>query len=419
MEKNFSENAQPNQLNQPVRAQQPKKIFWIFFTASVLIAFLAGGYFLAGKQNRFVVQNQQKIITSPTPLPTEAPAKAGDPTASWKTYVDPRYGFEIKYPLNLRTLQTNNYTLPALNTSRDIVIAIQSINREYPKSLTGLDVFVNNDMNNCLLSSNGQKVTETKDINGIVFLVYGENVPDDAMGGMRSVNNNYRVFHNSMCYSVLSSVFWQDIQYKHDVTDLKKANAQELEEEQNWILTQQQLNDQILSTFKFTDQNQVNNLSPSPFLKAKIGVAPTLIPVSSNWLSYKNPNTGISLRYPPGWKKIEDAVDPYHVELRLYPPESNPDIPSASISLFNTPELYSDGSNPSNRLVYKTSPKPISVDGVTGIKYDDASFAIPLQTHFIDLPYRGGTLSITATMGPDIDLGPQLEEILKTVKLQP
>ncbi|MDP2649800.1 MAG: hypothetical protein Q8P10_03060, partial [bacterium] len=54
VENNFSENVQPNQLSQPITAQQPSfskkkysfgKIFWIFFIASVLIAFLAGGYF--------------------------------------------------------------------------------------------------------------------------------------------------------------------------------------------------------------------------------------------------------------------------------------------------------------------------------------------------------------------------------------
>jgi hypothetical protein len=41
----------------------------------------------------------------------------------------------------------------------------------------------------------------------------------------------------------------------------------------------------------------------------------------------------------------------------------------------------------------------------------------PSASTFIDLPYRGGRLQITATRGPTVNLVPQLEEILKTMEV--
>lgn len=103
MENNFSENVQPNQLNQPVPAQHPKKVFWIFFIASVLIAFLAGGYFLAGKQNKLIVQSQQQTAT-PTIVPS-SPVPTIDPTANWKIYRNFKYNFELKYPNDWQNIE--------------------------------------------------------------------------------------------------------------------------------------------------------------------------------------------------------------------------------------------------------------------------------------------------------------------------
>ncbi len=172
-------------------------------------------------------------------------------TSNWKTYKNDTYGFEVKYPVDTRVSETSNYTLPFSNTDKDIIVAIQSINKNYPRSLTGLNVFANSDVANCLALQGGEKNIGTKSINGVTFSIFGENLQDDAMGGLRSLYNLYRFIHGNMCYSISSSVFWRDVQTLHDDTDMIAPTAQELQEQQTWIQTQQQLNNQVLSTFQF------------------------------------------------------------------------------------------------------------------------------------------------------------------------
>jgi len=174
-------------------------------------------------------------------------------TANWQTYRNEEHGFEIKYPEDTRISETSNYTIPALNTNKDIITAIQSKEPSYPRSLTGLSVYATDDIASCSILNNGKKITETKDINGITFLVYGENLPDSAMGGIRSVFDIYRIVYNNVCYSILSSVDWRDVSFMYSAIGIEGPSSQELEEQQNWIQTQQQLNEQILSTFRFIE----------------------------------------------------------------------------------------------------------------------------------------------------------------------
>jgi len=216
----------------------------------VLLAIVGLGlYYFLIKNKILLFQNQQKSITPTIAQLTSTPTP--DPTSNWKTYTNAKYELSIKYPADTRVSQISNYTLPALNTDKNIITAIQSINPNYPRSLTGLDISESNDLANC------NKNTTTKNISGIAFFVAGENIPNDAMGGMRSINDQYYVIHGNICYSIQSSVFWQDVSFD---TTVKVPSSQALQEQQNWIQTQQQLNSQILSTFKFTDQNQ--NLTP-------------------------------------------------------------------------------------------------------------------------------------------------------------
>ena len=59
----------------------------------VFIGAVFGAYKLGQRQ----VQPPGLVVT-PTPLPSEAPAKEGDPTADWKTYTDQNDNYSIKYP---------------------------------------------------------------------------------------------------------------------------------------------------------------------------------------------------------------------------------------------------------------------------------------------------------------------------------
>jgi len=56
-----------------------------------------GAVFGAYKFGQRQVQPPGLVVT-PTPLPSEAPAKEGDPTANWKTYTNTKYKFSFKFP---------------------------------------------------------------------------------------------------------------------------------------------------------------------------------------------------------------------------------------------------------------------------------------------------------------------------------
>lgn len=154
--------------------------------------------------------------------------------------------------------------------------------------------------------------------------------------------------------------------------------------------------------------------SAAPKLKAVTGVPPTVMPTNNTWPQYQNSVIGLTLRYPPGWKYVEE---PQQSGVKLYPPDSDPTHPSPMI-LFDFAPDYPYNPNPTPTS-HTTQPQPITVSGIAGRQYEDTEFDIPDQNFSIELPYRTGSILITATKGPYVNLVPQLQEILKTVILQP
>src|SRR3989344_7950690 len=78
------------------------KILLPMMIIMVLLAATAGTYLALNAKSK------QASKVTPTPLPTEASAKAGtsaDETANWKTYEDSTYGFSLKYPSDWRIIE--------------------------------------------------------------------------------------------------------------------------------------------------------------------------------------------------------------------------------------------------------------------------------------------------------------------------
>lgn len=148
-------------------------------------------------------------------------------------------------------------------------------------------------------------------------------------------------------------------------------------------------------------------------LQAMDGVVPRMIPIASNWMTYQNTTDGVVVKYPASWKSAE-APDHSHVD--IYPPESDPSQPTPLISMDFLPSTPFDRGLP--RSPYTTTPTSITVGGVTGRNYEDDSVAVPTETWYVELPWRSGTLLVTATKGPNVNLVPQAQEILKTMVLQ-
>lgn len=153
--------------------------------------------------------------------------------------------------------------------------------------------------------------------------------------------------------------------------------------------------------------------SPGATLPVVIGIAVSVPPLVDTWPVYQNATIGLILRYPPGWHVVED---PERGGVRFYPPEVDVAGPSPLIAFsFAADAPYDPQASPPPGT---TDPHPITVSGIVGRRYEDAAFAIPTQGFYVDLPYRGGTLFITATAGPGLNLVPILHAMLPSVVLQ-
>lgn len=71
-----------------------KSIIAIFVAVIVLTG--VGGYVLGTKKSQTVVED--KIVFQPSPAPVDETANPDSIGGNWKTYVDSKYGFSLKYP---------------------------------------------------------------------------------------------------------------------------------------------------------------------------------------------------------------------------------------------------------------------------------------------------------------------------------
>lgn len=159
------------------------------------------------------------------------------------------------------------------------------------------------------------------------------------------------------------------------------------------------------------------NATPAPYL-TPIVIPPIVlgedIPVkrfNSNWTIVQDENIGFSVHYPPEWL----AITSENGEINLYPPGSSPDFPSASINLvwFSTP--YQKGKP---IFIENVQTFPVLIAGLEGQQYQDEQFALPVQNVYMEIPYKDGVIFVSATIGPSVNLMPQLEIILQSMELE-
>jgi len=143
-------------------------------------------------------------------------------------------------------------------------------------------------------------------------------------------------------------------------------------------------------------------------MEAVVGEPVPVISISDNWQTYNDTELGIFVQYPPNWTatKLVDTLG-----VGFYPPGSEPDLPTPAIKFRVLNQSYTNG-----QPLFDTgcTVTPVSVGGIMGQEYHDTKFSIPDQAIYIELPLGDGILLIEATMGPTVDLTPQLIEMLKT-----
>jgi hypothetical protein len=143
----------------------------------------------------------------------------------------------------------------------------------------------------------------------------------------------------------------------------------------------------------------------------RIGVAPPVERVSDDWPSAPSVTDGVAFRYPSDWH-AEQSIGGTQVVLRQ--PDSPTDRPVPTISVSFEPGVVVRQPQATDGM---SAPEAIGVAGLQGWEYHQVGLVTPAAADFIDLPYSGGRLQISATRGPTVDLVPQMEEMLKTLEV--
>lgn len=222
-----------------------------------------GGYLLGTKSNKNSSQPEKvAIIPSPTPLSTEASAKEGAPTANWKTYSSKDYSF--KYPLDWYV--------------------------ENPSAVGGISFFK---IGITPIHSNPDKLgNETLIITDYSVAKF------DNLKAIRNADSSLASIETLVDgKSVLKSKSGKsaDILIAHLENGKDHILNLNLTDQNNPLLL-----DQILSTFKFTDQNQTSNTS---------GWKTCINTQYSFTIQYpKDYLTNSSCGYGPSYALVKDAV---------------------------------------------------------------------------------------------------------------
>ena len=146
---------------------------------------------------------------------------------------------------------------------------------------------------------------------------------------------------------------------------------------------------------------------------------PTINP-TADWKTYVNKEVGITFDYPSNWTLEEPTVEVLQVS--LYPPESDPSLPSSSINfgLFNqsylpepTPYLcitqYESFFTNSNLQGRKSEDEPISVGSGKCLPKVGGCF----PKAYIEFPLKDKTLEVSYCLADKN----RFEEIIKTLKV--
>lgn len=349
----------------PIRPFSRLKLFFFIF----LIFMLSGGTYGILNLREIKEKNTEPIMTSvfPTPKPpttiTSTPTPI-DVTASWKTYTNKEYGFEIKYPRVAKVFQNSE----SWSKSGECGKGIKQGFTESDKTENGFvqqyehQIFIDNfttirikkwdkSINEYIKSQKADGFWETK--------IIQESNADEAIK-----LNQTKALKPYEGYPPLSYV---DAIYKKNGKLFFLMSSQGFNSLDGCVL-ESDLKESVNSTFKFID-----NLA--------------------DWKTYKNEEHGFEFKYPSQWTIKEESTD-LGPSFSVSCPICGGNFDSINIFqvIFKTPEEYCSS------LGYTDTSCTIeSLNGVQVFKrFNDGSPQAPPEvSYFVIHRSKGWILSLT------------------------
>lgn len=283
----------------------------------------------------FLLDNEPK-----TPTQTATPVPVID-TTDWKTYTNKELGFSFKYP------QDAKYSIDP-NVKNGIQIWL-----EVPNNFTFYITTVPNSKK--LSLDNPQQLFN----NGPFTADLGNAILTQTdLGGLKAYKADNCCINHEFNFWALTEIATIKNQYVYEIRVESKEHTKQYPSN-----VDRKLLDQILSTFKFTDQSQTAD--------------------TSSWKTYTNSKLGYSLKYPPNLNLEERVItSPSTISDELLTRiKQTPQVEYISISVESNPKnltAFEWAKNEFNetRLVTDDMLKPFSIDGTAAIR----STEIPAQS---------------------------------------
>lgn len=212
-------NEQPVEPNNPLKS----KLLVVFLGLMALAAVIRVGVYFLEKQEP--EQKTAQVVTSPTLTP--------DPTANWKTYENVGYKYSVEYPSTWEILK-----------SSDTGASFRPIDKkaDFPNGVIGIDVRD---------KTNKDEILSLEEY--LRQVVGDETSPSKTLLSLEQVGVGYKVKWKVGAVGPYG---------KEEITTIAYFNLPGKLIEVYWINKEEQTKEyeqifnQILSTFKFTDQNQ-------------------------------------------------------------------------------------------------------------------------------------------------------------------
>lgn len=260
----------------PTIAVEPKKTHGVFFPligcvilmVGIAIGLLVGKYIYTSKPT-----------LSPTVSVSPTPVSIADPTANWKTYINKKYGYQIKYPSNWKSTETDDPGLGDGPLTYTIIVSDAVSLKD--SGYVNIAVDRNLSWNQFTKNATQQGFQDYK-FNGLNAMIFKKDGYDT------SINLNLPTD------KLITTVTYG---FSHDNSDKETI-------------------DQILSTFKFTGIPVTPTSSPTPS-QSKLPKYNYAIP--SGWPVAQDQKKQLQVNYNPKNEKT-NPQDPFGVTIyRLVP----------------------------------------------------------------------------------------------------